>query len=185
MPEMADTPVAPPAAAVNPRWRTCLHEAGHVVAGVALLKQTSRAAVFSDGGGVACLGGGSDVPQTDEEALAVAAGIAAGALSHEYQPPQVQPLPPVEDRYPELASRLKARSGTTMSDDEAIARWCIQGVEGRPHRWKRRHDRLHDQAASFVTVYTGKILEVATALFGCGVITLPAGPARKDQDHVG
>lgn len=166
------------------RWRAALHESGHVVAGRRLLGRTTRAAVFADGGGIADMGGGSPVPQSDAEALSVAAGIAAGVLADNCPPPQVLMSPPVETRYPQLAARLKTERQTIISDDTAIARWCIEGVESRPHRWARRHDWIHDQAASFVDAHKLEIFEVATALFGRGVITLPAEPA-KGESHVG
>jgi len=85
------------------RWKTCLHEAGHAVAGRHLLKRATGAAVFGNGSGVANLGNGADVPVSFREAMAAAAGEAAESLADKYAPPEV-PLPvPLETAYPEIA----------------------------------------------------------------------------------
>jgi hypothetical protein len=105
------------------QWKTCLHEAGHAVAGRRLLKRTTGAAVFGNASGVADLGGGSDVPVSFREAAkAAAAGGAAESLASQWAPPDV-PLPvPLEMAYPRIAGPLAARVAKLMPDETAIAR---------------------------------------------------------------
>ena len=137
------------------RWKTCLHEAGHAVAGRHLLKRTTRAAVFGNGAGVADLGGGNDVPVSFREVKAAAAV-------------------PLETAYPQNAGRLAAGVAKMMPDETAIARWCIQGRESQPRLWSRRHRWVYSAAAEFVSEYQREIVAVAAQLYEKGVVTLLA-----------
>ena len=163
----------------NMMWRTCLHEAGHVVAGQMLLKRVVGAMVFSDASGVTNMGAGTAVPRSFGEAMATAAGIAAGTLASHYAPPDI-PLPiPLDKAYPEAVEPAQAAIATVISDDVAIARWCIQGRETQPDMWAKHHDWVHSSAQEFVLENRHAIIEVATVLYGCGIITLPATPAME------
>lgn len=164
------------------RWRTALHESGHAVAARHLLGRTARAVVFSDGGGVADLGGSGGVPESDEEAIAVSAGSAAELLAYKHPPPQAVPQPYPDAKYPEVASRVRTgiANRTIMLDEVAIARWCIEGHECFPRSWKRRFDWLDEKATVFVDEHELEVLETATALYSRGITTLPAEPARED-----
>jgi hypothetical protein len=73
------------------RWKTCLHEAGHAVAGHRLLKRTVKATVYDDGTGATYYYRQETAPRSFEEALTVAAGPAAGQLAESYAPPQPSP----------------------------------------------------------------------------------------------
>ena len=84
----ADKPT-PPAATdgqTAEQWRTCLHEAGHAVAGWVLLGDTARAVVFDDGCGAAYIGGEAGV-DSFERVLIAAAGPAAESLAEQQAPP--------------------------------------------------------------------------------------------------
>jgi hypothetical protein len=160
------------------RWRTCLHEAGHVVAARRLFGRAGGAAVFEDGSGVADVGRQVDVPASFKDALATAAGAAAESLGERYSPPPV-PMPvPLEVAYPEAAGRLKADVAMLMPDEVAIARWCIHGREGEPDLWARRHGWVQAAAQDFIAEHRHEIVDSATALFGRGIVRLPALPGK-------
>lgn len=161
------------------RWRVCMHEAGHAVAGRAALKRAVRAVVYDDNVGAAYLGIADASPRTFEEALAVAAGPAAEALADKYVPPQVPPPVALEAAYPELAKPLIAQLRQSPSDAVAIARWCIRGVEKQPERWANRYNWIHREARIFVARHQQEIVDIATGLFTRGIMTLPVEPARR------
>ena len=161
------------------RWRVCIHEAGHAVAGHQLLKCTARAVVYNDGVGVADIDVDTTNVRTYEEALAVAAGAAAEFLAEEYAPPQVASSAPLETLYPEQAVTLKAQIRKYPPDAVAIARWCIRGIEKEPDRWARRFYWIHREARIFVARHHQEIVEVATGLFAKGIMTLPANGLRQ------
>jgi len=71
-----------------------------------------------------------------------------------------------------------------MPDETAIARWCIQGREGEPRLWTRRHRWVYSAAAEFVAEYEQEILVVAAQLYEKGVVTLEAGPVRPTSLEV-
>jgi hypothetical protein len=160
------------------RWRVCIHEAGHAVAGRQLLKCTVRTVVFDDGIGAADIGIDTTALRTFEEALAVAAGPAAEFLAEKCAPPQVPPSAPLETLYPERALPLKAQLQKAPSDAVAIARWCIRGIEKEPDRWANRFHWIHREARIFVARHHQEIVEVATDLFTERILTLPASGLR-------
>ena len=154
------------------RWRTCLHEAGHAVAGQALSTRPVKAAVYDDNLGAAYLDF-SGVPRTFEEALAVAAGPAAEELAELHAPPQATPPVALAVAYPERTGPLMAQLRESLSDTVAIARWCIGGIENQPDRWAKRPCWIHREARFFVSQHQHEIVEVAKRLFGTGLATLP------------
>jgi len=161
------------------QWKMSLHEAGHAVAGRHLLKRTTRAAVFGNGFGVVDLGGGTDVPISFREAKAAAAGKAAESLASQFDPPEVQfPVLLLEETYPETAGPLVACVAKLMPDETAIARWCIQGCEGQPWLWAKRHRWVYSAAAEFVSEYRREIVDIAAELYERGVVTLETEPVR-------
>ena len=132
------------------RWRVCLHEAAHIVAGVVLLKSQSCAMVFGDGGtasdrdgeiyvgGVANWGGGGDggdvgddgVPKSDEKAIAVMVGGVAEWLTLKHPPPVApelclsesgRPESCVSVRYPETVSEIAANITKKACLPDAVA----------------------------------------------------------------
>jgi hypothetical protein len=162
------------------RWKTCLHEAGHVVSGKVLLKHTSRAIVFGDGGGVADVGGEGGVPFLFEDALTTAAGGAAESLADLHPVPDL-PLPvPLEVVYPDVVEPKRLAVRKMMTDEVAVARWCIAGIETQPDRWANRFHWIRREARLFVARHQREIVEVATVLFGRGIVTLPAEPAKEE-----
>lgn len=160
------------------RWKTCLHEAGHAVAGQRLLKRTVKAAVYDVGLGAAYVDIDGGIPRTFEEALVIAAGPAAESLTKKHFAPEVPPPPALKAAYPESAPPLMAQLRQSPSDAVAIARWCIGGVEGQPDRWSSRFYWIHREAGIFVARHGQEIVEVARGLFSHGIVTLLA----TDQD---
>lgn len=166
------------------RWRTCLHEAGHAVAGRVLLGDTARVVVFTDDCGAAYLGRDASAPVSFEEVLAIAVGPAAEMLASRYTPPEAAPAPDIEETYPEPAGALKKGLRESLPDATAIARWCIARVEGQPDRWAGRCHWIRREARLFVARHQSQIVEAATHLFVRGIITLPAEPAKKGVANV-
>ena len=190
-PSLAASPSASLSPALAAKWRSCLHECAHVLAGVLLLKRTSRALVFSGGGGVADIGGTSAVPQCEGEAIAAAVGEIAGLLSAKHPPPEVPEvagvegggmLPCVDVERPEAAARIVAAmdSKESLSDEEAVARWCILGCETRPYRWRRRYEWVVDRSHEFVSSHEREIVGLARKLFVWGSLTLPFDSAERN-----
>jgi len=157
------------------RWRVCLHEAGHIVAGRLALKRAVRAVVFDDNVGAAYLDIDGAIPGTFGEALAIACGPAAEALADKHAPPRVPPVPVLTATYPGVATPLKAQLPQSPPDAVAIAGWCIGGVESQPDRWVRRHNWIHREARIFVSRHRQEIVEAARDLYGRGIATLQAG----------
>ena len=164
------------------RWRTCLHEAGHAVAGRLLLKRTIKAVMYADDVGAAYLEIDGAIPRTFEEALAVAAGPAAESLAEQYAPPQAQPAPALEAAYPESTAPLEAQLRQSPPDAAAIARWCIGGVEEQPERWVRRFHWIHREALILVARHQQEIVQVATGLFGCGIMAVGTEPVQPTRE---
>ena len=152
------------------------------MAGRTLLKCTTRAAVFGDASGVAQVGS-NGVPSSFKEALAIAAGAAGEKLADLNNPPVVPWPVPLEVAYPEVAEPMRAGIVALMTDDVAIARWCIDGHERKPAMWSIRHDWLCSSALEFVLEHRHEIFETATSLYGRGIITLPVEPAKEQENH--
>lgn len=165
------------------RWRVCVHESAHIVAARRLTGCSAGAAVFTNGSGVADIGSEGGVPKSFKEALATAAGPAAEAIADQHPVPQVELPVPLEVTYPEAAGRLKAGVMTIMTDHVALARWAIENRETEPEMWAKRHGWVMDAAEEFVLEHWEEIVEVATALFGRGMVRLPAEP-EKGLEHV-
>ena len=155
------------------RWRVCIHEAGHAVAGHQLLKCTARTVVFDNGVGAADIGVDTTDLRTFEEVLAVAAGPAAEFLAEKCALPDVPPFAPLETLYPTNAIPLKAQLQKSPSDAVSIARWCIRGIEQQPDRWANRFHWIHREARILVARHQQEIVELATDLFAKGLTTLP------------
>ena len=158
------------------RWKTCLHEAAHVVAASVLLNDERVAAVVFSGGGLAFI----DVPdplRTVDQALAIAAGTAAESLAETNAPPQAEPataaavrvdVPKERSAHAVLMSDLKA----ARPDAERIAAWCIMGHPNDPDRWKSRYVWIHHEASLFVRNHATEIVKIASRLYTGGIVTL-------------
>lgn len=156
------------------RWKTCLHEAGHAVAGRVLLKRSATAVVYDDDRGAAYLGNDGQIPRTFEDALVIAAGPEAEALADLYAPPPTPPPAPLTVTHPRGTAPLIAQMRESLPDAVVIARWCIRGIENQPDRWAKRHCWIHREAQFFVGRHQQEIVEVAKQLFSSGLMTLPA-----------
>lgn len=167
---------------VASRWRVCLHEAGHAVAGRLVLKRGVRAVVYDDNVGGAYVD--VSIPRTFEEALVIAAGPAAESLVEKYPAPEVPPPPALKTTYRKTTAPLMADLRQSPSDAAAIARWCIGGVEGQPERWSSRFYWIHREADLFVTRHQGEIVDAATGLYQRGIVTLEADPVRPRPAQV-
>ena len=169
------------------RWRVCLHEAGHSVAGRVMLKRSVKAIVYDDNHGAAYLDIDDAIPRTYGEALAVAAGPAAEALANEHvPPPHAPPATALTTAYPESTAPLVAQMKRSPTDAMGIARWCIGGFESHPDRWVGRFNMIHRDARILVARHQTEIIDVATGLFTGSIVTLPAEPApeRAHSDNV-
>ncbi len=160
------------------RWKTCVHEAGHAVAGRVMLKRTVKAAVYDAHHGAAYLGRDDATPRTFEEALAVAAGQAAEVLADGHAPPQESPPPPLTMTYPEAVAPLMAQLRQSPRDSVSLARWCIRGIEDQPERWTKRFYWIRHEADLFVARHREEIVAIASQLYERGIVTLEAEPVR-------
>jgi hypothetical protein len=157
-----------------------MHEAGHAVTGRVAMKRAVRAVVYDDNVGVAYLAIDGAIPRRFEEAVAVAAGPAAEALADLHTPPEESPpSPPLAATHPHAVAPLVAQLRQSPSDAAAIAQWCIRGIENEPERWTKRFYWIHREAQIFVARHRREIVDVATGLFTCGIVTLPARPGSK------
>jgi hypothetical protein len=170
------------------RWRTCLHEAGHVVAARVLLKDAGAAAVVLDAGGLAYI----DVPDlllTCDHALAVAAGPAAESLADVYTPPTEAPdpaavvsgdAPASKSLHASFAADLRAGA----SDAVRLARWCCERCPNEPDRWARRHVWITHEAGFFVRNHAQEIASIATRLYARGIVLSDRPkPGKENVNH--
>ena len=163
------------------RWKVCLHEAGHAVAGKVLFKHSTKAIVFDDDCGAAYCDYDGTRPRSFEGALTTAAGDAAHALADLHSQPQVPPAPAMVVAYPEEATPLRAQLlKECVPDAVALARWCIGGIETQPDRWANRLHWIRREARLFVARHQQEIVQVATGLFAQGIVTVPAEPAKEE-----
>lgn len=167
------------------RWKTCLHEAGHAVAGHWLLKRRVKAAVYEADVGEAYLDIEAAVPRTFEEALSVAAGPAAEELADDMTPPQASPpAPALTVTHAEAVAPLVAQLRQSPRDAVALALWCIRGIEGEPERWAKRFYWIRREAGLFVACHRQEIVAVAAELYARGIVTLEAETVRPMPTRV-
>lgn len=167
------------------RWKTCLHEAGHIVAGRTALKRTVKAVVYNDGVGAAYLEIDGGLPRTFEEALAVAAGSEAEALAEAHAPPEAsQPAPALTTTDSQSVKPMVTQLRRSPSDAVALAQWCIRGIENEPDRWAKRCYWIRREANLFVARHQQQIVDAAKGLYANGFTTLEAEPAHCKKDGV-
>ena len=169
-----ESPVSPESTDrdIAARWRVCLHEAGHAVAGRVMLKRTVRAVVYGDNVGAAYLDIADAIPATFGESLAIAAGPAAEALADSHPPPDAPLLVPLEVTYAEQVIPPREHLRECLPDHIAVARWCIGGIEKQPDRWAKRYNWIHREAQIFVARHRQEIVDVAMVLYVRGITML-------------
>lgn len=155
------------------RWKTCVHEGGHMTAAAVLLGDTASAAVVLASGGLAYI----DTPdplRTFPQALAVAVGPAAESLADVHPAPEAEPTPaplvradapPEQSAHAALTAELRAG----QPDAARLARWCCECCPHEPQRWARRHAWIQREARRFVQDHAQEIVTVATRLYARGV----------------
>ena len=159
------------------RCRTCLHEAGHVVAAQRLLRDSRIGAVVvgevEGTFGLAYIDA-HDSPQRFDEVLCIAVGRAGEALVEFFPCPPAKPspsplvraaTPPDRSCYAGLCSDLRG----SPPDAARIARWCCHGCAASPLRWAKRHAWIQYEADRFDHDHAHAIAKVATALYVDGV----------------
>ncbi len=153
------------------RWRTALHEAGHVVASVVLNGGQrgcllAGAVAFDEGGGLAFP---SPTLPKDDEAIMVAAGRLAEDLMQLFPPPGEAPPPDVlASTLGDGAEGVKADAAKAVPDEVAVAQHCIEGVEARPWLWYRRWHEIQLEAAVLVERNAARIVQLARILYSEG-----------------
>ncbi len=157
------------------RWKTAIHEGGHAVAGAILNGGCElTGAVVLEAGGLAFI----DAPDplgSFEQALAVAAGPAAEALSERYAPPRSRPRPSavVSGDAPSRQSchaALTADLRAAVTDAVRLARWCCESCPDEPERWVSRRYWVQREAEILVRRNAGRIVRAAEILYRSGVL---------------
>ena len=157
-----------PPSTLKQRWRTALHEAGHVAA-ERVLKNNPLVGAFVMGRHAAA-DVGRDGCNAFFDAVVLAAGRAAGELADRVEPP---PLPKGRPQLaPEMADpsrraklRREYRRGLGLSDDVLLARWAIGGKESEENRWAGRVYWVRQAADRFVAKNAGFIIRIAKWLY--------------------
>lgn len=191
-----DQTTTPPVTTLPPvtlrdRWRTSLHEGGHLVAFLAACDDAEvvvTSFVSTDGGG------GSLLPKKqihrDDFALSLAAGeIAAESFAAEPVPPLQEPFAPevnagpVESSPDELVRVPLPDEELGPDDATLIARWCIERHSREPAKWAERY-AVAMNAARFA-VYENKraILFVAREIFATGVAVYSRNTLREGMKN--
>jgi len=172
------------------RWRSALHEAGHVVAALVFNREdhvarTVRAVVAKSGACTICV-----PPLTGyEEAFEAACGPAAEFLAEKVRPPG--PVPTCRRRRPGPSEPAFLTRMTDYecarphpletSDERRIALWAINGIEGEPERWAERVTRLRWHTYLFVRDAAGPILAAARRLYREGGLTVTSFEDLKEK----
>jgi hypothetical protein len=171
------------------RWKTCLHEAAHIVTARALngWDCEASASIRADGNsGTAVFPYGLSA---FDYAVAVAAGEHAERLPFDAPKRRRRlPLPPAE-----TAEGIRARAVRVvqaevaetshrgaMADCETVARYSISLHPGEPSEWVAAHARVHDAAKRLTWEHRDTIRAVALTLFHRGSVTLPGDPAHEE-----
>ncbi len=173
-------------------WRTCLHEAAHVVVARALNywnTSVSARVDFIEGGGAAIMPRGLS---HSGEAAATAAGQYGGKLIRFFPAPRRRPirLPPkdtteakraraLREVQAEAARLLRKQALTTGSDEKQVARFCIYFNLTDPKDWTWRFRRIHATARLEVWRHRHEIRKAAVTLFHEGEIVIPGDPEHE------
>jgi len=185
-------PVVQAETPVEERWRSCLHEGGHVVVG--LLATAPEKRCF--GGAVirrpvSCCWTPLAVRRFDE-GVVIAAGAAAEALARSFLPPG--PLPNRTALAVTVRAVMRSRVGKKLavpgpSDTVALAAWAVKNHEHHPDAWAGRWTRARYEAEGHVQQHARRIIAAADLLFLAGavlprdvkIILGPLGPLPESR----
>ena len=177
-------------AQIAARWKTSLHEAGHLHVGRAMAAEsrTVQAVVYPirEGGG-----GAAEVQTTGEsfkKAVESAAGGRAAKLARIYPPPRLAIVEPAAEpqeksetapatpasRKPEPETIFdRFRSAKEPPTDACtVAEFCVGAGEEHPREWAKRWRRVHAAARLHVWANREAIRKTAIRLFYDGHATL-------------
>ncbi len=173
-------------------WRTCLHEAAHVVVARALNYWNCTASacvnlIEGNGAAVYCWGMTKTV-----EAIANASGDYGVRLSRVFPAPRHRPrhLPDastttgkraqaIREIQSEAATVLHREAVASGTDAERVARYSISFDPTTPRDWQQRFRRIHAQARLEVWRHRHEIRAVASILFREGEIVIPGDPEHE------
>jgi len=161
------------------RWRTSVHEAGHLIAAWRYYRnKDARAVLHGDDSGTAIVGGEDDLLAA---IVSMAGPIAAAELSD--SPPPSEPVRTTPEalqrsgRVQAMEVAIEAHTGEATPDDRqrAVA-WATK--HPAPSAWAERFHVVCDEARQFVMIHREEILEAARHLYltgGCSVSDLQKG----------
>ena len=195
-------------AQIAARWKTSLHEAGHLHVGRAMAAEsrTVQAVVYPirEGGG-----GAAEVQTTGQSfknAVESAAGGRAAKLARIYPPPRLAIVEPAAEpqeksetapatpasRKPEPETIFdRFRSAKEPPTDACtVAEFCVGAGEEHPREWAKRWRRVHAAARLHVWANREAIRETAIRLFYDGHATLfgkigppQTSPSQQSRTH--
>ena len=153
------------------RWMVALHEAGHVVVGVALNLDLAACRIDDSAGVVFWTRG---APNSWDRAVCAAAGPLAELLAIKHLPP-APPAHAAQQRRSQrvvLEPALLALAAETprLTDEEKIRLVATDTPRREPERWASRIEVIEDDARRYVKNYTRDILHLASILFVDGRI---------------
>ena len=171
------------------RWKTALHEAGHICTARALNAwETSchaRIREANGGGGVATLPPGLTPFQS---AVATAAGDHAARLPFDAPARRRRPRQPSHTTAAGIRARAAAAAAEdalahsvrrvceTGNDADFVARYCISTHPENPDEWRFAFDAVHADSRRLVWELRDEIHRIATMLFHRGAVTIPGNP---------
>lgn len=158
------------------RWGVAIHEAGHLVVGMMLASDPTEVCAAH----LSINGAGLAMPpvnlNADDNAVMIACGPVAAELLRHLPPPM---LPPPVIGQPAAGTQVYpchlpdgnevAIPPECVSDEVAVARNCIEGVERAPWLWMKNHATLMAHASRLVIKHTPEILLVAERVFVSGL----------------
>jgi len=178
------------------RWLLAYHEAGHVVANLALGGEPGGAVLIDDGAGGGLALCGYNLRGAQDAILRAAGPVAAEVFADNFPPPEkseavcaadvaafgISPEPALSQT--EIAKWRQDHARGT-SDARCLAEWAIEGRENEPATWAGRVAWAQWQARSLLFENAALVLAIARRLFLAGsvsrfdVMLLISAPAQS------
>jgi hypothetical protein len=175
------------------RWQVSLHEAGHVVCGMAFAPEAARSAQLTPDGkrGLALQPAGLSDRQ---QAIVAAAGAAGERYANRWPIPRMKPRKITTDPKTPAAIRQKAIAETfgdhateffkkrgRICDNELIGIYCVKLHPDAPNEWAGDARRVRRDALRLIRRHKTLLRAIATQLFREGYYFTPSSDGAKDH----